>query len=431
MKIMIIGAGGREHALGWKLAGEDPETELYFLPGNGGTAALGTNLDVAASDLERISAEVGRIGPDLVVIGPEDPLALGLADRLSEAGARVFGPGPEAARIESSKAFAKELMVRNSVPTASFKVFTEPGEAHSYIDRARKRLVVKADGLAKGKGALVTASRQEAHHAVESMMVERRFGEAGETVVIEERLSGEEASVMAVTDGERYVVLPPSQDHKRALDGDRGPNTGGMGAYTPAPVMGSGELAEVEETVIKRLLKGLSRQGVTYRGVLYAGLMINDDGIFVIEFNARFGDPEIQCVLPAVDVELGCLMAQAADGHISDRRRIEPSRWGVCVVMASGGYPGSYEKGKEINGLEQAEAQEGVVVFHAGTSRTGDGRLITSGGRVLGVTGTGRSLRSARRKAYNAARTLSFDASFMRTDIGKRGLQRLERTEVV
>jgi len=429
MKHLVIGSGGREHALGWKLKQYD-ESEVYFLPGNGGTSELGTNVDLEPTDLDAVTAFASDLEPDLVTVGPEDPLALGLADTLTEAGIAVFGPTAEGARIESSKAFAKELMARNSIPTAPFKVFTSRELALEYIEKSKKPLVVKADGLARGKGAMVTRNRKGARRAVELMMGERIFGEAGDTVIIEERLRGEEASVIAVTDGEDYVLLPPSQDHKPVFDRDRGPNTGGMGAYCPVPLIDRQAMEHIEDVVFRRLLEGLKKEGILYRGVLYAGLILNEKGVFVIEFNARFGDPETQCTLPAIDIDLGRLLLDASSGRLGRTWRVAASRWAVSVVMASRGYPGSYEKDMTITGVERAASQDGVVVFHAGTRRAENGSLKTTGGRVLAVTGMGDTLRAARRVAYNAGRLISFEGAQTRSDIGIKGLARLEKLEV-
>jgi phosphoribosylamine--glycine ligase len=429
MKHLVIGSGGREHALGWKLK-QCEGSEVFFLPGNGGTPGLGTNVDIEPTDLDAVTAYARDLKPDLVTVGPEDPLALGLVDALTRAGIPAFGPTAEGTRIESSKVFAKELMTRNSIPTAPFKIFTSRERALEYVEKSKKPLVVKADGLARGKGAIVTKDRKGASQAVELLMGERIFGEAGDTIIVEERLRGEEASVIAVTDGEDYVLLPPSQDHKPAFDGDRGPNTGGMGAYCPAPVIDRQAMDHIEDVVFRRLLEGLKKEGIHYRGVLYAGLILNEKGVFVIEFNARFGDPETQCTLPAIDLDLGRLLLDASRGRLGRTRRVAASRWAVSVVMASGGYPGSYEKDKIITGVERAASQDGVVVFHAGTRRAEDGSLLTSGGRVLAVTGMGDTLRAARRVAYNAGRLIRFEGAHIRSDIGIKGLERLEKLEV-
>lgn len=430
MKYLVVGSGGREHALGWKISREGGDNQVWFAPGNGGTAALGENVDVSVTDLEAVVALARKIGPDLVVVGPEGPLAMGLVDRLEDLGFKVFGPRAAGAALESSKAFAKQLMSKYSVPTAPYKLFSTESHAHSYIDKSTRSLVIKADGLAMGKGSIVTDSKDEAHRAVELIMAEKAFGEAGETVVIEETLTGEEASILAITDGTHYVLLPPSQDHKPVYDGDRGPNTGGMGAYCPAPVVDEATLGYVERTVLKRILRALEKEAIPYKGVIYAGLMINKEGVFVIEFNVRFGDPEMQCILPAIDVPLGELMLRAAEGHLDETLRVAAARWAVSVVMASGGYPGKYEKGKSVSGIDKASQSEDVVVFHAGTRRLDDGRIVTAGGRVLAVTGMGRTLREARREAYHAGRLIDFDGMQMRTDIGQKGLKRLRKAGV-
>ena len=429
MRIVIVGSGGREHALGYKMAEGAGDREIFFLPGNAGTALVGENMDVGADDIEAVARFCRDEGADLVIVGPEDPLAGGLSDRLLEEGIRVFGPTADCARLESDKAFAKQFMARHSIPTARFDVFTDSAAAHAHIESSARRVVVKASGLARGKGVLVTGSRAEAHRAVDRVMEERAFGEAGDTVVIEERLRGEEVSVLAVTDGESYVMLPPSQDHKPIFDGDKGPNTGGMGAYCPAPLVDRETLAEIEKTVFKRTLKGLKADGMLYRGVIYAGLMVNNEGIHVMEFNARFGDPETQAILPVVDLDLCDLLTRAADGALGGSRILEASRWAVCVVLASGGYPGSYDKGKIITGADEVSGP-GVMLFHAGTRRAEDGALVTSGGRVMGVTACGHSLREARRKAYDASRLIVFEGKHMRSDIGDKGILKLERTEV-
>jgi phosphoribosylamine---glycine ligase len=322
-------------------------------------------------------------------------------------------------------------MSKYDIPTAPYKVFTSKARAHAHVDKSNKPLVVKADGLARGKGAIVAKEKDEAHAAVEMMMTEKAFGEAGSAIVIEEMLMGEEASILAVTDGRKFVVLPPSQDHKPVFDRDRGPNTGGMGAYSPAPVIDGEALGRIEDTVFRRLLKGLAREGLEYRGVLYAGLILNADGIFVIEFNARFGDPETQSILPAIDAPIGNLLVEAADGNLKKTQRIEPARWAVCVVAASGGYPGPYETGKEITGIEKAASRRGVIVFHGATARIAGGGLVTAGGRVLGITGTGSTLRQARHAAYEASRIIRFERMHMRTDIGLKGLRRLNKAGVI
>ncbi len=430
MKTIVVGSGGREHALGYKVLEGERGGEVTFLPGNGGTALIGGNVDVGADDIDAVLAFCRENPSDLVIVGPEGPLAGGLSDGLAAEGIRAFGPTADCARLESSKSFAKEFMARHSVPTARFDVFTDPVRAHAYVDGVGTDVVIKADGLAGGKGAIVTRGREGAHRALEEVMEKRVFGAAGDTVVIEERLRGEEVSILAITDGENYALLPASQDHKPVYDGDEGPNTGGMGAYCPAPLVDGDMLAEIEKSVIRRTLKGLRAEGLDYRGVVYAGLMINRDGVFVIEYNVRFGDPETQAILPVVDLDLGDLLARAADGRLGADSVVRPSRWAVCVVLASGGYPGTYRKGKVITGLEKASAMDGVMLFHAGTRAAPDGTLVTSGGRVIGVTGCGHSLREARRRAYDGCRQVEFEGKYMRSDIGDKGILRLEKTEV-
>lgn len=423
MKVMIVGSGGREHAIGWRLIEEDSQTDLIFVPGNGGTSAIGRNVAVDPCNLDQIESLGEQENPDLIIIGPEDPLALGIVDRLSTK-FKVFGPSREAAKIETSKAFARELMARYGIPSPRFSVFASPQAAHGFIEQAPYPVVVKADGLAKGKGSIVTLDKDQAHQAVDSLMQERIFGSAGDVVVIEERLFGEEASIVAITDGEHYVLLPPSQDHKRLLDGDRGPNTGGMGAYCPAPAVDDAIIGAIEESIIKRLLLAFRKEGIDYRGVIYAGVLINEQGVFVIEFNARFGDPETQCTLPTVDYGIGRVMLEACEEGIKEDRRVQPSRWALCVVIASKGYPGKCDIGQPISGLKEASSLEGVFVFHAGTRIEGE-KYITAGGRVLGVTGIGQTLQEAYDRAYRAARLVRFEGAQMRTDIGLRGLVRL------
>ncbi|MGD8628670.1 MAG: phosphoribosylamine--glycine ligase [bacterium] len=429
MKYLVIGSGGREHALGWKLK-QTEGSEVHFLPGNGGTLELGTNVEIQPADVAAVTGFARELEPDLVIVGPEDPLALGLVDALTDAGIQAFGPRAEGAQLESSKVFAKELMASSSIPTAQFKVFTSRERALEHVAKSKRPLVVKADGLAKGKGAIVTKNKREAAEAVERMMGERVFGDAGDTIIIEEKLRGEEASVIAVTDGEDYVLLPPSQDHKPAFDGDRGPNTGGMGAYCPAPVIDRQAMDRIEDVVFGRLLDGLKKKGISYRGVIYAGLILNKKGIFVIEFNARFGDPETQCMLPVIDIDLGNLLLDASRGSLGRTRKVRAENWAVSVVLASGGYPGSYRKDMVITGVERAASHDDVEVFHAGTRRAEDGSLRTSGGRVLAVTGMGDTLRAARRVAYNSVRLVRFEGAQNRRDIGVKGLARLEKLEV-
>lgn len=421
MKVAVVGSGGREHALAWKLAHSPLVAGIWCAPGNAGTARLGTNVPVAAGDIPALVELVRREGIDLVVVGPEEPLVKGLVDALGETAA-VFGPSRQAARLEGSKVFAKEFMRRWGIPTAGFAVFSEPGAARDYIRRQDRPLVVKADGLAAGKGAFVCDSPAQAEQVVEDLLERHTLGTAGQRVVIEERLQGEELSVLAVCDGHRHLVLLPARDHKRAFDGDRGPNTGGMGAYAPAPLP-PGLLEAISRKVLEPTLAGLAEQGVPYRGVLYAGLMLTETGPQVLEFNCRFGDPETQAVLPLLEDDLAAVLAAAARGDLASLGR-EELRWrsgyAVSVVVASGGYPGPYRKGLPISGLAEAEAVPGVAaVFHAGTAPAPEGGVVTAGGRVLGVTALGPTLSDAAAAAYAACEKIHFSDLHYRRDIGR------------
>ena len=419
MNILVIGSGGREHALYWKLS-ESPQTEqIYAIPGNPG---MGTSAAIALDDHAAILrfAKEHEIG--LVVVGPEVPLMNGLVDELEAAGIRAFGPRANAAEIEGSKSFAKDLMKKYGIPTARYEVFTAAEPARAYIRQEGAPIVVKADGLAAGKGVIVAMTEQEALDAVDAIMEDHSFGDAGARVVIEEFMEGEEASLLAFTDGTTIRPMISAQDHKRAYDGDRGPNTGGMGTYAPAPVMTPEMTERAVEEILKPTIAAMAKEGRIYRGCLYLGLMVTADGPKVVEFNARFGDPETQVVLPLLDSDLVAIMCACADGTIAD----VPIRWkddaAVCVVLASGGYPGHYEKGQEIHGLADAEAM-GALVFHAGTAMK-DGKLVTNGGRVLGVVGRGADISSAVDAAYAAATKISFKDAYYRKDIAHRALER-------
>ena len=419
MNILVIGSGGREHALYWKLS-ESPQTEqIYAIPGNPG---MGASAAIALDDHAAILrfAKEHEIG--LVVVGPEVPLMNGLVDELEAAGIRAFGPRANAAEIEGSKSFAKDLMKKYGIPTARYEVFTAAEPARAYIRQEGAPIVVKADGLAAGKGVIVAMTEQEALDAVDAIMEDHSFGDAGARVVIEEFMEGEEASLLAFTDGTTIRPMISAQDHKRAYDGDRGPNTGGMGTYAPAPVMTPEMTERAVEEILKPTIAAMAKEGRTYRGCLYLGLMVTADGPKVVEFNARFGDPETQVVLPLLDSDLVAIMCACADGTLAD----VPIHWkdgaAVCVVLASGGYPGHYEKGQEIHGLADAEAM-GALVFHAGTAMK-DGKLVTNGGRVLGVVGRGADISSAVDAAYAAAAKISFKDAYYRKDIAHRALER-------
>ena len=419
MNILVIGSGGREHALYWKLS-ESPQTEqIYAIPGNPG---MGASAAIALDDHAAILRFVKEHEIGLVVVGPEVPLMNGLVDKLEAAGICAFGPHANAAEIEGSKSFAKDLMKKYGIPTARYEVFTAAEPARAYIRQEGAPIVVKADGLAAGKGVIVAMTEQEALDAVDAIMEDHSFGDAGARVVIEEFMEGEEASLLAFTDGRTIRPMISAQDHKRAYDGDRGPNTGGMGTYAPAPVMTPEMTERAVEEILKPTIAAMAKEGRVYRGCLYLGLMVTADGPKVVEFNARFGDPETQVVLPLLDSDLVAIMCACADGTLAD----VPIRWkdgaAVCVVLASGGYPGHYEKGQEIHGLADAEAM-GALVFHAGTAMK-DGKLVTNGGRVLGVVGRGADISSAVDAAYAAAAKISFKDAYYRKDIAHRALER-------
>jgi len=416
MKVLVVGGGGREHALVWKVVNDSCSPEVFCAPGNAGTADIATNVEIGAEDVAALVVWARENRPDLTVIGPEAPLCGGLTDLLEAEGLRVFGPCKAAAEMEGSKVFAKEVMAAARVPTGRYGSFTSPDEARDYVRARGIPIVIKADGLAAGKGVTVCSSLEQADAAIEEAMGVRAFGDAGNVLLVEECLRGEEASILALVDGEHVVMLASSQDHKRALDNDKGPNTGGMGAYSPAPVVSKDLWPVIREQVFDRTLAELKRRGIVYKGVLYAGLMITDGEVNVLEFNCRFGDPETQAVLARIDGDILPAFNACADGTLSDDLiswKPEPS---VCVVLASGGYPGAYEKGKQIDGLPEANATEGVVVFHAGTKLDGN-TVLTSGGRVLGVTALGSDLRLAVDRAYEAAEKISFDGVQFRKDI--------------
>lgn len=419
VNILVIGSGGREHALFWKLS-ESPQTErIYAIPGNPG---MGEMTDIAVTDNAAILQFAKEKDIGLVVVGPEVPLMNGLVDDLEAADIPAFGPRANAAEIEGSKSFAKDLMKKYGIPTARYEVFAEAEAARAYIRSEGAPIVVKADGLAAGKGVVVAMTEQEALDAVDAIMEHNSFGDAGARVVIEEFMEGEEASLLAFTDGTVIRPMISAQDHKRAFDGDKGPNTGGMGTYAPAPVM-TPELTErAVEEILKPTISAMEKEGRAYRGCLYLGLMITADGPKVVEFNARFGDPETQVVLPLLDGDLVQIMHACADGTLAD----VPIRWkdgaAVCVVLSAGGYPASYEKGNEIYGIGNAE-KLGALVFHAGTAKK-NGKIVTNGGRVLGVVGMGKDIASAVQSAYDAVDQISFKGEYHRKDIAHRALNR-------
>ncbi|KKM10399.1 phosphoribosylamine--glycine ligase [Clostridiales bacterium PH28_bin88] len=421
MKVLVVGGGGREHALVWKIV-QSPRVEaVYCAPGNAGIARHARCIPISAEDIQGLLDFAWGERIDLTVVGPEAPLVAGLVDTFEEAGLKVFGPRENAAEIEGSKALAKEIMEKYGIPTARYATFTGPAAARDYIRQHGAPCVVKADGLAAGKGVTVAMTVDEALAAVETIMEDLAFGAAGERVVIEEYLEGEEVSVLAFTDGETVVPMASAQDHKRVFDGDQGPNTGGMGAYSPAPVYTD----QLHEQVIREILvptvRGMAAEGRPYRGVLYAGLMVTKDGPKVLEYNARFGDPETQPILMRLETDLVEIIESILAGRLAG----QPVRWkdeaAVCVVLASGGYPGDYQKGKVITGLDQVPA--GVEVFHAGTALK-DGQVVTAGGRVLGVTALGATIREAINTAYEAIKPIHFEGMHYRTDIGGKALER-------
>jgi phosphoribosylamine--glycine ligase len=423
VRILVVGGGGREHALCWALRHEHPGADLSCAPGNPGTAELATNLPIAADDIDRLADAADMHGIDLTVIGPEIPLALGLADRLRAEGRAVFGPGRAAAQLEASKAFAKEVMASAGVPTAMSATFQELDAALRYIDGHAEPLVVKASGLAAGKGAVVCESRREAAKTVRAMLGEGKFGDAGSTVVVESFLQGEEISVLAVTDGRDVTILPVSQDHKRLLEGDTGPNTGGMGAYSPVSVATSSLMARVEREVLAPTLEEMERRRTPFRGVLYAGLMVDDAGMpWVVEFNCRLGDPETQVVLPLVTGGLTDCLWRVARGEGVSPITYDASAASVTTVLASAGYPDNPKRGAAIT--VPAALPDGVTVFHAGTTRGPDGTLRANGGRVLNVTAVARSFADAQRLSREAADAIAFEGKVFRRDIGWREAER-------
>jgi len=426
MKILVVGGGGREHALAWKLAQSKRCTKLFAAPGNPGIAEVGECVAVGADDMDALARFAREQGIDLTVVGPEAPLVAGIVDRFRAEGLRIFGPTQAAAQVEGSKAWCKDVMHHSAVPTAEYRTFASAAEARRYIDNHEEPLVVKASGLAAGKGVFVCRDQDEARAAVRTIMTEKAFGEAGETVVIEERLSGEEASILALVDNQSIYTLESSQDHKPVFDGDEGPNTGGMGAYSPAPVVTEKIARQVDRDVLVPMVHGMKTAGAAYKGVLYAGIMVTPGGPKVLEFNCRFGDPEAQPLL----VRLRSDLVEVLEAVIDDRLDAVTLDWdprpAVCVVMASGGYPGPYEKGKEIAGLDEASRMDDVVVFHAGTRREGNA-IVTAGGRVLGVTALGSDISAARDRAYEAVRRIRFHRAHWRTDIGVKAIRRLAR----
>ncbi len=421
MKILVVGGGGREHALCWKIGSSPLAEKVYCAPGNAGITNVAECVDIKATDLEGLMNFAIDNGIELTVVGPEQPLTMGIVDLFEKNNLRIFGPDRAAAELEGSKVFSKNLMKKYSIPTAKYETFSDLDSAVNWIKEVEPPFVVKADGLAAGKGVIICDSIEEGVTALKSIIEDKTFGDAGNEVVIEEFLKGEEASIFVLTDGDDYVVLEPSQDHKAIYDNDKGPNTGGMGAYCPAPVVNEKLLKKVEETVIKPTLNGLNSEGIKYRGVLYIGLMINKGEAKVLEYNCRFGDPETQPVLMKMKSDIVPLFMEIAEGKINTRKLYWKNGSTVCVVMSSIGYPGSYDKGVELSRLDELTDSDDIVLFHAGTKKVGD-ITVTNGGRVLGLTVIDESIGAAIDKVYNNISKIDDGSLYYRTDIGKKAL---------
>ncbi|QSQ08005.1 Phosphoribosylamine--glycine ligase [Koleobacter methoxysyntrophicus] len=419
MKVMVVGGGGREHTLVWKIKQSPLVKEIYCAPGNAGIERIAVCINIPAENIEALAEFALNEKIDLTVVGPEAPLTLGIVDEFEKRGLKVFGPSKKAAEIEGSKVFAKELMERYGIPTAHYRVFNDPIEAGEYIKDKGAPVVVKADGLAAGKGVIVALTEDEALDGVKRIMRDREFGRAGDRIVVEEYLEGPEVSILAFTDGNTIIPMVSAQDHKRVYDNDRGPNTGGMGAFAPSPVYTPNIARVVEKEILKKTIDAMKRENRPYKGVLYAGLMITSKGPKVLEFNCRFGDPETQVVLPLLESDLVPVMQAVIDSRLDEAEIRWKDKKAVCVIMASGGYPRKYEKGFKISGIEEAEKIEGITVFHAGTAKEGDS-IVTAGGRVLGVTALGDSLDSAARLVYKGVEKISFKGAHYRKDIGRK-----------
>ena len=419
MKILVVGSGGREHALVWKLAQSPKAEKIYCAPGNGGIAEYAECVDIGAMEFEKLAAFAKEKEIDLTVIGMDDPLCGGIVDVFEREGLRVFGPRKNAAILEGSKAFSKDLMKKYGIPTADYQVFTDPAEAEAYLETAKYPIVLKADGLALGKGVLICKTRQEAKDGVKTLMLDKQFGSAGDEIVVEEFLTGREVSVLSFVDGKTIRIMTSAQDHKRAKDGDQGLNTGGMGTFSPSPFYTPEVDAFCREHIYQKTVDAMRAEGREFKGIIFFGLMLTADGPRVLEYNARFGDPETQVVLPRMKNDLVDVFEACIDGTLDQVELEFADNAAVCVVLASDGYPEKYEKGFPISGLEKFAGKTDYFVFYAGSKRTADGRILTNGGRVLGVTVTGRDLKEARRKAYEATQWISFENKYMRHDIGK------------
>lgn len=420
MKVLVVGSGGREHALCWKIA-QRPDTEVYVAPGNIGMVDVATLVNIKVDDIAGLVDFAKAEGIDLTVVGPELPLTLGIVDAFQEAGLACFGPNKAAAKLEGSKAFSKELMKKYGIPTAAFDTFTDVDKAKAFVDEIGVPCVVKADGLAAGKGVIICMTREEADKAIEDMLTDHAFGDASATIVIEEYMVGPEVSVLAFADGKSVLPMVSAQDHKRIFDGDKGPNTGGMGAYSPAPVYTEALSAEVNKTIIEPTIAAMAAEGTPFTGILYTGLMLTEKGPRVLEYNVRFGDPETQPIMVRMKSDIVELFQACVDGKLDEAALEWHDEAAVCVIMASGGYPASSEKGVPIHGLDDIAAEE-AIVFHSGTAEK-DGEIVTNGGRVLGVTAKGATIKGAIDKAYAAVEKINFDHMQFRRDIGARALQ--------
>ena len=419
MKVLVVGGGGREHALAWKLHQSKSVTGVYAAPGNAGIKEFATVVTIPSDDLSQLKQFALDKGIDLTVVGPDNPLANGIVDQFQQAGLKIFGPTKAAARLESSKSFAKEFMARYGIASPDFAVCESANQAIRAVEHFGFPAVIKADGLALGKGVIIAHNLQEAEQAVRRIMEERLFGDAGNRVVVEEFLQGTECSVHALVDGQNYCLFPTAQDHKALYDGNHGPNTGGMGAFSPSQKLTVSDLALIEREILQPFLRGIQAEGITYQGLLFPGLMLTKRGPAVLEFNARFGDPETQALLPRLSSDLVELLEATISGRLREVTPQWSSAASVCVVLASRGYPDRAETGKPIVGLAEVSALKDVLVFHAGT-REQEGRIVTAGGRVLGITALGDSVLSARRKAYDAVGMIEFDGCYFRRDIGER-----------
>lgn len=422
MKVLLVGSGGREHAIAWKLSQSKKLTKLYCAPGNPGTAQHGENVDISDTDIDSLVKFAQGADIDLAIIGPEDPLAAGAVDAFEAVGIKAFGPLGKAAQLEGDKAFAKDIMRANSIPTAESRTFTSFEDAKSYIASRDEAVVVKAAGLAKGKGVFVCDEPSEGILAAEKIMVDRIFGDAGNTVIVEDKLLGQETSILAFVDGRSIYVMESSQDHKPIGEGDTGPNTGGMGAYSPAPIVTDKLMDQIVKEILVPTIDGMTRNETPYRGILYAGLMLTQGGPRVLEYNVRFGDPETQPILMRLKSDLLEIMVAVCDGKLNTINLEWDPRPAVCVVMSSGGYPDNYEKGKVIEGLDDAGKLKDVFVFHAGTAKQ-DGNIVTSGGRVLGVTALGDTIADAKARAYQAVDLIRFEGAYCRRDIADKALK--------